>query len=74
MIITHKDAQYPHAGGCTECRRERVCNYCGTDIKGDWGRCTNGRCTHCHTTVCTPGGAMSFGHNYGQQGTDWNLR
>lgn len=58
---------YPHEGGCVECRRVAVCNYCGKPA-ALMTRCTNGRCRECHSAICTPGGITSPGHNYGKQG------
>lgn len=54
-------APYPHEGACPHCRAIRVCNACGKSIKTDAGRCTNGRCTSCHSTVCWNAGPQVHG-------------
>lgn len=41
------------------------CEVCGASLKGDAGRCTNGRCSNCHRKYCTPGGETSPGHGRG---------
>lgn len=43
----------------------RVCEVCGADTSRDRGRCTNGRCSKCHATHCTPGGDTGPGHGRG---------
>lgn len=65
MTNEHNVKPFPHPGGCPGCRSVRCCNYCGADIRQDAGRCTNGRCGHCHRTICTPDEA----HGYGRQGS-----
>lgn len=63
-IYEHGERSFPHPGGCEHCRAARMCNACGAGLlSGE--RCTNGRCAKCHQTVCTPGGATSPGHGYG---------
>lgn len=52
---------YPHVGGCEVCHGQGVCNYCGADVQKDPGRCTNGRCSHCHARICTPGESHGYG-------------
>jgi hypothetical protein len=64
----HVNKPYPHVGACDGCRQLQVCNYCGANTARDTGRCTNGRCSECHRTVCT-GGSNPHEHNFGKQGT-----
>jgi hypothetical protein len=61
-VPLHHGQPYPHAGGCPDCREERVCNFCGKPIGQDRGRCTNGRCSMCHAAVCGKGAAHGFGN------------
>ena len=65
----HDAMPYPHAGGCERCYASRRCNVCGASTKADPGRCTNGRCSSCHSQHCGPGGETSPGHGYGKVGT-----
>lgn len=60
-------APYPHEGACQECRAALDCNYCGGPALRAT-RCTNGRCSKCHATICTPGGVTESGHGFGEQG------
>lgn len=55
---------YPHSPGCSGCRAALACNYCGAPVQRR-DRCTNGRCTRCHSHVCTPGGAYEPEHGSG---------
>ena len=64
-MIPHDQLAYPHEGNCVACHESRLCNYCGASIRGDHGRCTNGRCGKCHGRQCTGGGETSPGHGYG---------
>lgn len=66
MNIFHAEGvlNFPHPGGCDDCRVERQCNCCGVAITATT-RCTNGRCHNCHVHVCTPGGTVAPGHGYG---------
>lgn len=50
-------------------RKVYACEVCGVDISSDSRRCTNGRCSGCHGTHCTPGGATSPGHGRGNVAT-----
>lgn len=52
---------FPHEGGCRGCAAEHRCNSCGLALAPGEG-CTNGRCRHCHTGVCT---GHFLGHGYG---------
>lgn len=61
---------FPHVGGCEGCRAAGVCNGCGAELRGDAGRCTNGRCSRCHAARCTDGGATAPGHGYGASGRE----
>lgn len=63
IVSKHTDA-FPHEGACEGCRAECVCNHCGADIRRDIGRCTNGRCSRCHSSTCGLGGATSPGHGF----------
>ena len=72
-FYVHADTAFPHQGACGSCASEKPCNYCGMSTARRL-RCTNGRCENCHATICTPGGATSEGHAFGQQGTDWRTR
>lgn len=58
----HSLLAYPHASNCPDCRAKLLCNVCGTSIKSDFGRCTNGKCASCHATTCTQDGATAPGH------------
>lgn len=68
LAPSHVTLEYPHPGGCDACRVLQVCNYCGTNIARDYGRCTNGRCTACHRDICT-GHGNPHEHNFGKQGS-----
>lgn len=74
-MTPHANISYPHEGACEACRAARVCNYCGGPLGGVLdGRCTNGRCRTCHSAVCAPGGDVSPGHGFGNQGRPWRSR
>lgn len=56
---------FPHHVGCDECRRLKLCNFCGIPFERVRTGCTNARCINCHHLHCGPGGVNSPGHGSG---------
>lgn len=63
------DAPYPHQALCGRCLDLKLCTVCGTDLRQDRSRCTNGHCCCCHSDCCTPGGMVGPGHAPGSPET-----
>lgn len=59
---------FPHAGDCPGCARDRRCNSCGLQL-APGEACGNGRCQHCHLGVAqTPWAGHGLGRPSGRRG------
>lgn len=58
LTAAREAGDFPHPGGCPDCREAQRCNVCGCPF--DPGHCTNGRCGACHRAWCSRGD----GHTY----------
>lgn len=48
----HETTERPHGVSCPGCFAEHRCNHCGAETRPVTGRCTSGRCYHCHVLRC----------------------